>query len=89
MAKILVVKDDHSIKITSTLESLSGTCAIDAAVQLPDGTFDLLYCGYTEISWDEQKTVKRDGQRVFLGDNDQEYLESEIELIDEPEDDEE
>jgi len=80
----LVRKDNHAISIDGTLERLSGCAGVSSATRLPDGKFELVWGGGTNIYWDEQETVLTDGgERTFIDENGDSVLESEIELIEE------
>lgn len=93
----LVVAHDHSIEIIGTLDLVPGRANLNGATRLPDGTLDIDWAGETTMFWDDQKTVQRridDGhplENIYLDEDGNEYLESELELIDgnEPEEDEE
>lgn len=82
----LVVKADHSVIITGTLDLVPGRAVLNGATRLPDGTLDIEWYGETEMFWDDQKTVQRNGQDVYLDDDGNEYLESEIEVIEDDDD---
>lgn len=74
----LVVKGHPEIEIVGTLETLSGVALIGEVSSLAD--FE--YAGETKVWWDDQRTVVRDGQRIFVDDDGEEYLESQVEVID-------
>ncbi|MEA3208558.1 MAG: hypothetical protein QOE70_1615 [Chthoniobacter sp.] len=69
--------------ITGTLETLSGRANIvpGSAREDPLGGIEFDYEGSTEIWWDEQRTVIRDDERVFLDEEGDEFLESELRLV--------
>jgi hypothetical protein len=67
--------------ILGTLERLSGRAEISGATRNPDGKYELDYSGGTEIFYDDQVTEMRDGQRVFLDEAGEEYLENELVLV--------
>lgn len=78
----LVYKEDHSVEITRTKELIPAACAIQN-VRIEDGQVEFDYAGGADVFWDDQYQVRnRDHERVFLDDNGAEYLESEIEVID-------
>ena len=83
----LVRKDDHDVAIVATLEQLVGTCDISEA-EMVDGKLDITYGGYTDVDWDSQETFTDNGQRVFIDENGAQVLESEIELIEDNEEEE-
>ncbi len=69
--------------ITGTLERLSGRANIvPGSVRKADaGGIEFDYEGSTDIFWEEQHTVTRDGDLVFLDENGDDYLESELRLV--------
>lgn len=69
-------------RITGTLEHLSGRATFleDSFVRKADGSLAAIHSGGTEIFWDGQRTVYRDGFRVFLTEAGSEVLERDIEL---------
>lgn len=89
----LVVKADHSVEIAGTLERCPGVALLhlEDCKTLPDGKIEIAYAGETKMFWDDQYTVTRNKERVFVDRDGTEYLESEIELIEdeEPEDEDE
>jgi hypothetical protein len=75
--------------IVATLERLSGRALIapGSVRREASGGFSFDYEGTTEIFWDDQRTVVENDERVFLDDEGVEYLESELRLV--PEDEQE
>jgi hypothetical protein len=75
------------VAIKGTLELAPGIAMLDASsVKVGPGTdgngewlFD--YQGGTEIDWDCQETTRRDGEIVFVDENDDEWLASQCSLI--------
>jgi hypothetical protein len=68
--------------ITGTLERMSGRANIVAdSVRKGDGGIEFDYDGSTDIFWDEQHTVTREGELVFLDEDGNDYLESELRLV--------
>jgi hypothetical protein len=69
--------------IVATLERLSGRALIvPSSVRAePTGGFSFEYEGTTDIFWDDQRTVTQDDERVFLDEEGEEYLESELRLV--------
>lgn len=72
-------------EIVGTLEKLSGRANINEVLgKNPDGTYNLDYEGYTEVFWDDQKTVKRLNEdtdkieRIFLDEMGDEWFESQL-----------
>jgi len=76
--------------IVATLERLSGRALIvPSSVRAePTGGFSFDYEGTTDIFWDDQRTVTQDDERVFLDEEGEEYLESELRLIPQQEEEE-
>lgn len=71
------------IQIQGTLERVSGLAYVMGASRKPDGELDLEYEGETKIWWDEQRTVREKGQMIFVDHEGNEYLESEVMLVEE------
>jgi hypothetical protein len=77
-------------RIVATLERLSGRAMLEpgSARRKQEGGLEFDYEGTTEILGDEQKTIVRNGQRIFLDEEGGEYPENELRLapegIDEP-----
>ena len=69
--------------IVATLERLGGCAMIVPGSVRPEplGGFSYDYSGTTDIYWDEQHTVVRDDERVFLDEEGVEFLESELKLV--------
>jgi len=69
-------------QITGTLERLSGRANIVPGSARRDsiGGLEFDYEGLTEIFWSDQCSVTRDGEPVFLDEDGNEYLESELRL---------
>ena len=73
-------------RIIGTLERLSGRAEIvlDSIRANPQGGFTFEYEGTTEVFWDGQETEVRDGERVFLDEEGNEFTENTLRLV--PED---
>jgi hypothetical protein len=73
--------------IIGTLETVRGVAGIEAGSvrRAADGGIAFDYAGETDIWWDEQKTVLRDGERVFVDENYNAHRESELRLIEDGE----
>ena len=69
--------------IVATLERLSGRALIvPSSVRAePTGGFSFDYEGTTDIFWDDQRTVVENDERVFLDEDGEEHLESELRLV--------
>lgn len=82
MSKVLV--SPTGVPITGTYETCPGLAAIaNIALGTRDGgRFEFDYAGDTEMFWDDQRTIRRNGERVFLDANGAEWLESQLQLID-------
>lgn len=70
-----------NIQIRSILEQLVGVAVISGFDE--DGAPE--YAGETEVCWDSQESVLRGEDRVFIGEDNLEYLESECEFREEDE----
>jgi hypothetical protein len=69
--------------IAGTLERMCGRAKIvpGSAKQNEAGGIEFDYDGSTDIFWDEQHTVTREGELVFLDEDGNDYLESELRLV--------
>ena len=76
----------EATRIIGTLERLSGRAEIvpDSFRANPQGGFTFEYEGTTEVFWDDQETEVRDGERVFLDEEGNEFTENTLRLV--PED---
>jgi hypothetical protein len=82
MAKRLVLKTDHSIEMVGTLEIIHGISGIADVTLNANGAFELEWdTNGTKIDWNSQSTVHEDGRRVFVDRDGNEYLENQLELI--------
>lgn len=86
MATKLVRKDNHDILIVSTRERVPGIAHISYARYGIDGALVIEYSGGTDIDWDGQVTATRDGERIFIDEEGEAVLESEIEIVEVSED---
>lgn len=75
----LITKDGE--EVAGTYETMPGTSGIDLATRQPDGTLDLEYAGGTDVCWDDQKTVKVNGERQFVTASGKIVPESEVILV--------
>lgn len=76
------LKSPAGTLIVGTLEQLTGWAGImEDVTQNPDGTFNFSYDGETRIEWDNQETVRRDGERIFIDDCGGEFKESQLTLV--------
>ena len=60
----LVTLDGEEIE--GTLENLTGTAIVSSATRNADGSIEMDYEGSTDIDWNTQTTVKRDGEILFV-----------------------
>ena len=67
-------------EIVGTLETLSGVAYADNYKRDEFGVLDFEYIGDTKVYWDEQKTVERKGERIFIDEEGEEWTEKEIVL---------
>jgi hypothetical protein len=76
-------------EIIGTLESIPGTALLSEVTRSPDGSLELTYGGGTNVDWDNQQTVRRFNpptkahERVFVCEDGDEWLESQVELREE------
>lgn len=74
-------------RIRGTLEQLKGVAEVLGFEQLPDGTIEPEWEGYTELWWDEQRTVKNaQGKHIYVDEDGDEYTLDELELREDEED---
>ena len=75
--------------IDGTLDLVPGRCGIvtEDITQNADGTYAFGFDGGTDMFWDDQRTVERDGQRIFLDEDGNEWPENVLVLRDEIEED--
>lgn len=78
--KTLRAYSPEGFPIVGTLEVVKGRCEFsDYPTRSANGEIEFEWCGYTEIFWDEQRTVEDNGERIFLDDEANEVPESKIE----------
>jgi len=82
MTTRLAVRDSTEVTIQGTLETVRGVAYI-ANPRMENGKIAFDYEGGTKIWWDEQETVKEDGQRMFVDAEGNEYTEDELVVIEE------
>ena len=84
MAGRVLMSPDGS-KIVGTLERVPAVAniAADSLKRNAEGEVVYVYEGGTDLTWDEQETVTREGQTVFVDEDGTEWLEGE--LIETPE----
>jgi len=71
--------------IVGTLERLSGRANIveGSFTRNENGAITFEYEGYTEVFWEEQKTVYRNGRPIFLDEEGFQWEETQLLLSDE------
>ena len=71
------------VEIVGTVEIVPAvsTFAADSVTRTPSGTFEFDYTGNTDVYWNGQRTVVRDGQRVFEDQDGCEHLENTLLLL--------
>jgi hypothetical protein len=70
-------------EITGTLENVPGVALIDMdSATLEGETLQFDYADETDLMWNEQETVRRGGQRVFVDDCDNQFTEDQLHFID-------
>lgn len=75
-------------QIIGTFENITARAEIvaDTFTKLPDGTLEFEYAGGTEVFWDDQRTIQKDGEDIYLAEDGTEWKQSELTLRDEEED---
>ena len=76
-------------EIIGTLDTVQARAEIIPGTfkRLADGSLDHEWEGSTEVFWDDQRTLKRDGKDIYLDDEGNEWTEDQIKLVDEDETD--
>ena len=75
-------KTGAEIKGTAeVIEARSDTVG-DRFERTPDGSVAFEHDGYTEVYWDSQRMVRRQGETVFIDKNGEEIVASQLELVD-------
>lgn len=64
--------------IVGTLETCPGCALITSISRAVDGSITLDYVGETKMYWDDQRTIERDGQTIFLDSDGHEWPESQL-----------
>ncbi len=77
-ARAVLVTAPNGLPIIGTLEICPCRSDIAKFRRLSDGTLDFDHSGNTEMFYDEQKTVERHNERVFLDEEGNEWLESQL-----------
>ena len=67
-------------EIIGTLEHMHGVALASDYTRAGDGKISFEYDGGTDVNWDGQETVDRDGNRVFVDESGDEWTEDEIRL---------
>ena len=63
-------------EVSGTVETLTGVAGID-----PDGAGGYQYGGWTEIDWDEQKTITREGKDQLRCEKGHEWFSKRVEGV--------
>jgi len=75
--KTYILFSKNSTRIVSTLERIPGQAILDSVSLNPDQAIDeVQYNGSTDCFWNDQATVYRNNQRVFVDENYNEHLEA-------------
>jgi hypothetical protein len=75
----------NGCKIVGTKDLVQGIALVLEVIRDEDGGVDVEYVGETEMDWDSQVTVERDGKRVFIDENDEEWTEDQLVPVDDAE----
>lgn len=68
-------------EIIGTLERVPGTANIGSASRNDDGSINIEHGGETDIDWNEQKTVKINGERLFVTASGDTVTESQVKVV--------
>jgi hypothetical protein len=77
------LKSPEGVLITGTLEKVRGVAEL-SGVALIDGKYEPEYCGNTDMDWDSQTSVLREGQVIYIDENGMEWLASECVFVPDP-----
>jgi hypothetical protein len=77
----MILVSNKGTRIIGTLEVVYGVSYIEN-VSSPT---DYEHSGYTDIWWDGQMTVVRDGKTVFVDENGDEFTENEVHKVEDSE----
>ena len=76
----LVAPSGHAI--VGTLDRIPGIAKINGASRNGEtGEYDLDWEGHTEVLWNDQVTIYRQKERVFVDEDGGEWLESDLKLV--------
>lgn len=64
--------------IIGTVETLQAVAHLVAVTRGEGGELEVEYDGSTDIEWDTQATLRRDGERIFLDEEHNEWKESDL-----------
>lgn len=83
----MILLAPNGLEIDRTLETIPGSCMIIEGTfrREEDGKIGFDWAGETDVFWDDQRTVERNDQRVFLDTDGNEWLEDQLQLVDEAE----
>lgn len=71
-------------RIVATVETIPGTCAISNVSRLRAGTTNLVeHAGETEVDWNGQRTAEVNGERLFVDEYKQVWMEHQLIFVDE------
>jgi len=76
----MTLKSPKGTVIVGTLELVHGWAGIHGPVKRGERGFEFDHDGDTRLDWDGQKTVLRDGERIFVDADGNEFKESELRL---------
>lgn len=64
--------------IVGTLEVINGCADLAWFEEQDDGSMKPSYTGSTDVYWEGQRTVRRDGEPVYVDDNGKEWLDYQV-----------
>lgn len=70
--------------ILGTLDTVQCRAEISGFTRNAAGEMEAEYAGGSEVFWDEQRTVERDGELVFLAEDGSDWKLSELTFRDDP-----
>lgn len=79
------LKTPDGSRVVGTLETIPGVALIGNVTWSPEFGIDFDYEGGTDVDWNGQETVKRNGRRVFVDEGGSEWLEDDLEYVEDEE----
>ena len=81
MTKRYIVTSPTGSRITAEMDTIIGRASIDHFTKDDNGTLEPEFAGWTEVIWDSQMPELVDGQRQFIDENCDTWLEDQLTII--------